>query len=296
MKDPLISVVLPIYNGEKYLNIAIDSILSQTFTDFELILINDGSSDNSLSIAQAYKDKDARIVLLSQENIGLIATLNKGILLSVGQYIARMDQDDISLENRLYEQVKLLKNGNDICGCHYEEVDASGLIIAEKRVPLTNSDIALCLGRTVPFAHGSVMFKKDKFYKKKLKYGNTPYSNVEDYALWCEMYKKSFVFSNVDQVLFKYRNIDETMTSTKRHLADSARMSLVYILSDQQNIKNHLDSKCENVTNLRVIKNYIIFVLVFLGNGEVRLLTKIKYNVLMKSIRMFISVLIKSKF
>ena len=90
----LISVVMPVYNGEKYLREAIDSILAQTLIDFEFIIINDGSTDNSKSIIESYDDK--RIIYIEQENKGLSKSLNIGISLSNGEFIARMDQDDVS--------------------------------------------------------------------------------------------------------------------------------------------------------------------------------------------------------
>ena len=105
MRQPLISVILPVYNGSLYLKESIDSILNQTYTNFELIIINDGSKDNSEEVIKSYNDD--RIKYLSQENRGLAATLNIGIKLTNGIYIARMDQDDISLPERFKKQIFL---------------------------------------------------------------------------------------------------------------------------------------------------------------------------------------------
>src|SRR4051812_15533497 len=103
---PKISVLLPVYNAEPYLKEAIDSVLQQTFADFELIIINDGSKDRSADIIKSYTDK--RILFIDQENIGLSATLNKGIALARGEYIARQDNDDISRPERFRKQVTYL--------------------------------------------------------------------------------------------------------------------------------------------------------------------------------------------
>ncbi len=106
MKTPKVSVLMTVYNGQEYLNIAIDSILKQTFKDFELIIMDDGSTDNTRFVVENYNDK--RIVYVYQDNQGQAAALNNGIQIARGDYIARMDADDISYKNRLELQVKFL--------------------------------------------------------------------------------------------------------------------------------------------------------------------------------------------
>ena len=114
---PLISVAMPVYNGERYLAKAIDSILAQTFADFELIIIDDGSTDNSLQVLHEYQKRDARIRLVARENRNLATTLNDLIDLARGKWIARMDQDDIALPHRFERQLQWLEEtGADICG------------------------------------------------------------------------------------------------------------------------------------------------------------------------------------
>src|SRR5215212_8979259 len=105
--SPEISVILPVYNGEKFLGQAIESILGQSFPDFELIIVNDGSGDNSENIILSYTDK--RVVYLkNQENSGLVSSLNRGVSVAKGKYIARMDADDISLPDRFKLQKDFL--------------------------------------------------------------------------------------------------------------------------------------------------------------------------------------------
>src|SRR6185369_12980087 len=108
---PLISVVLPVYNGEEYLRESIDSILKQSYSNFEFLILNDGSSDRSEEIIQSYSDP--RIKYHKHANCGLAATLNKGIELAKGEYIARQDQDDISLPTRLEKQITFLENHSE---------------------------------------------------------------------------------------------------------------------------------------------------------------------------------------
>jgi len=110
-----VSVIMSVYNGEKFLSQAIESILSQTFIDFEFIIINDGSHDGSLDIIRSYHDQ--RMKLISRENRGLISSLNEAISLANGQYLARMDADDVSLPERLARQVSFLDNHSEIAVC-----------------------------------------------------------------------------------------------------------------------------------------------------------------------------------
>src|SRR5438270_5027187 len=112
MKEPLVSVVMTVYNAQEYLNMAIDSILNQTYRNLEFIIIDDGSTDNSGHIIEAYND--SRIKYTPQKNRGLAAALNKGIGVARGKYIARMDHDDISYRTRLEKQVEFLENNKGV--------------------------------------------------------------------------------------------------------------------------------------------------------------------------------------
>ncbi|SVC41049.1 uncharacterized protein METZ01_LOCUS293903, partial [marine metagenome] len=110
---PLITVLMPVYNGAKYLNEAIDSILNQTFQNFEFIIIDDGSTDDSVKIIKSYDDNRIRLVE-NRNNLGQSETLNKGLSLTRGKYIARMDQDDISMPERLKKQFEFMENNSDV--------------------------------------------------------------------------------------------------------------------------------------------------------------------------------------
>ena len=109
-----------------FLNEEVQSILNHTYKNFEFIIINDGSTDEYFSIAQKYKMQGDRIMLIAQEYVGMISSLNKGIALSKGKLIERMDADDISLEKRFNEQVKLLESGDDLCRSHYQFIIGPG--------------------------------------------------------------------------------------------------------------------------------------------------------------------------
>ena len=140
MNIPLVSVVLSVYNGEKYLMNAIESILDQTYPAFEFIIVNDGSTDNSPKIIDKYRKLDNRIKVLNQKNRGLIDSLNRGLALANGRYIARMDSDDISLPSKLEEQYNYLENNPDIgvLGTWIEMINEDGKPLKLWESPTSN--------------------------------------------------------------------------------------------------------------------------------------------------------------
>jgi glycosyltransferase involved in cell wall biosynthesis len=228
MKQLTLSVVMSVYNAEKYLDVAIQSILSQTFTDFEFIIINDGSSDNSFNIIKKYQETDQRIVLISRENKGLIFSLNEGVELAKGKYIARMDADDISHINRFeFQLAELEKETADICGCHYFLINKDDKLIDTILVPLDNESLCLYLAFAIPFAHGSVIIRKQFLTDNCLSYGQC-FEYAEDKYLWIQMFQKGAAFTNVNDVLFYYREIQESKSRI-----ESKEMYL-----DDKNIKN----------------------------------------------------------
>jgi len=132
VKSPIVSVILPIFNAEKYLSVCIESVLNQTFQDFELILINDGSTDGSSVIIKKYEQLDKRVKVFNNDhNLGIIDTLNVGLRLAKGKYIARMDSDDICVEDRLKYQVDYLDEHEYIflIGGSFYLIDENGLVL-----------------------------------------------------------------------------------------------------------------------------------------------------------------------
>jgi glycosyltransferase involved in cell wall biosynthesis len=204
----LVSVLLPVFNGDKYLSEAIESILNQTYINFEFIIINDGSTDNTLTIIENYRVKDNRIVVISRENKGLVASLNEGIRIANGSYIARMDHDDISLPTRLEEQIKFMdSNQLDICGTYVQLFNKSkDLKVWE--YPQIDNDIKFTLMSFSTFAHPSVVIRKEVF--KSLKYED--YNYGEDYKLWTDIAKSDFKMGNLCRVLLRYRWHDQQIS------------------------------------------------------------------------------------
>jgi len=211
--NPAVSVVMSVYNAELYLEDAIESILNQTYKDFEFIIINDGSTDSSLEIIKKYSKKDERIIVVSRDNKGIVYSLNEGIRLAKGEYIARMDADDISLDFRFEQQLNFIKkNSLDICGGHYLLIDDEGRINGLNVVPISHEMCTLSLLFKVPFAHPSVMIRKRFLDENSLEYGQSAYKIAEDLDLWLRMQKCGARFGNVDSVVLKYRILGESLS------------------------------------------------------------------------------------
>ena len=241
---------MPVYNAERYLKEAIDSILNQTYKDFEFVIINDGSTDNSLEIIKKYKKQDERIVLISRENKGLISSLNEGIEKSKGEYIARMDADDISLSERFQKQLKLMEQENlDICGGHYLSINNIGEPISLNLTPRGHDLCTLSLTSKVPFAHPSVMIKKSFLEKNDLKYGQSINQKAEDFDLWIRLHEKDAKFSNVNEIIFKYRIIKNSLSKLNdlKIRQETKIMTKNFCKKNKSFIKRILNKKFDNL-------------------------------------------------
>lgn len=202
---------MSVYNGEKYLREAIESILNQTFIDFEFIIVNDGSTDNSLKIIKNYSDE--RILIINNEkNIGLTKSLNKALKQAKGEYIARQDADDISLPNRFEKQVKHFEKHPEVVlvGTNVCLIDETGEII-EKRVVSAKPSIK-DLFKKNRFSHGSVMIQKE--IVDKLGGYNELFKYSQDYELWLRI-AKCYEVRNLTQVLYKLRFHNENISFMK---------------------------------------------------------------------------------
>lgn len=198
-----ISVVMPVYNCEKYLKEAIDSVINQTYSNLELIIIDDCSTDNSVNIINSYHDE--RIILIrNDKNLGIAKTLNKGIEISKGKYLARMDADDICYLHRLEIQYNFMENNLDIgmCGSSVEVFTESNTNIHE--CPVGDDEIKVLQMFNTAFAHPSVMIRKNILDKYDLRYDDF-YEGMEDYELWIRM-SQITKLANIKEVLLKYRS------------------------------------------------------------------------------------------
>jgi len=207
---PQISVILPVYNAEKYISKAIDSILAQTYQNFELIVIDDGSTDNSLNIIKKY-ETDSKVKIINQENKGLIFTLNKGIALAKGLYIARMDADDISHPERFEKQLRLFKENLNlgVCSTSTENFGAeSGVVIRTPKNDFLKAELLFL----PPFAHPATMIKRAVLIENNIYY-REEFKHCEDFDLWSQL-APYCQFSNVTEVMLKYRVHPEQVTNS----------------------------------------------------------------------------------
>ncbi len=196
---PRVTVLMSVYNGEKYLREAIDSVLSQTFGDFELLIINDGSTDGTWEILESYKD--ARIRLFNQDNMGLTRSLNKGIQLSRCEYIARMDADDIALPERLGKQVRFLDEHPEIAAVgsfHHEENLTRAVSI--KKFPADDPAIRKILLKKNPISHPTVMIRRSILIKIGCYNEGEEYKYIEDYELWSRL-ARAYKLANIPEAL-----------------------------------------------------------------------------------------------
>ncbi len=206
VESPEVTVLLSVFNAERYLNEAIDSILTQTFTDFEFIIIDDGSSDRSLQILQQYAQQDSRIQLVARENRGLVSSLNEGLALAKAPFIARMDADDVSYPDRLSKQVDFLINHPDFAaiGCKVRLIDEDSDPLRLFSLETTHREIdaAHLQGQGGAIAHAAAMFRKDKL--NFIGRFRSEFTHAEDLDLWLRLAEVGQL-GNLPDVLYDYR-------------------------------------------------------------------------------------------
>lgn len=210
---PIVSVIMPVFNAEKYIEDAIDSLLAQTFTNFELIIINDGSTDYSESLIFRYRDKRIRYIRHSA-NLGLIAALNEGIRHASGEFIARLDADDVANPNRLFKQVQFLLRNPDhsICGSSYQVINAKGQKLYNVSLPTSDRQIRTLLFFGNCICHSSVMFRTSSLDKELYR---STYTLCEDYDLWRRLIEWNKV-AVLPEPLINYRLHGMNVSVTKR--------------------------------------------------------------------------------
>ena len=229
---PVASVIMSVYNGEEYLDQAVKSILAQTFTDFEFIIINDASSDNTSAILDKYHDN--RIIRVNNEkNIGLTSSLNKGIAIALGEFIARQDADDISHPERLDVQCKYLENNPSVglIGSCPWIIDFNGQQIKKLRLPLAPNFEDPNLVRN-PFCHGSIIVRRSVLAKAG---GYREFFQVsQDHDLWRRL-SEFCQLKNIENSLYYLRNHVESI-SHNRFLEHAAARQVIIELANQRRV------------------------------------------------------------
>jgi len=214
-KAPLISVIMAVYNEEKYLRESVQSILGQTFPNFEFIIINDGSTDRSAEIIDRFAKTDKRIRIVHQDNKGLASSLNVGLQMVRGRFIARMDADDISLPKRLEVQSNVMMNDTRIGVCHslFCLIDSEGEAIpfrkrAGSRFSSLQTRWTLIWRNCI--SHPTVMIRRELLKKYNLSYN--AYAICQDYELWCRLIDLTEFYS-IPQSLLLLRKHSESTSS-----------------------------------------------------------------------------------
>ena len=212
-----VSVVMSVYNGERYAPEAVESILAQTFRDFEFILIDDGSTDGSKALLEGYAKRDPRVRLVSRPNKGLTKTLNEGLDLARGEFIARMDADDVSLPTRFEKQVAFLRANPDVVcvGARVLRVDPYGSPLSESDHKLTHEEIDRQLmeeGLGWAITHPVAMMRRDAV--AKVSGYREQFRTSQDLDLWLRLAEVGRL-ANLPEVLLKYRYHPESVGFTK---------------------------------------------------------------------------------
>jgi glycosyltransferase involved in cell wall biosynthesis len=220
--NPSVSVVLPAYNAAEYIKSAVVSILNQTYKDIELIVINDGSTDETLQILLGLQKLDSRLLIISRENRGLVRSLNEGMAAARGAWIARMDADDISKPNRIQKQITYAEEQKlDICGAYVRTFGFCRPNI--RKYPVTSAGANLQLAFNTCFAHPTIIGRAEVLKEN-------PYSErfdkIEDYELWTRLAVKGFRLGNVPEVLLHYRRTFSQATSVHRSIQDEMRIAI----------------------------------------------------------------------
>ena len=226
MEQPLVSIIMGAYNCENTIESCIESILKQTYKNWEFIICNDCSTDNTLSILKDFQKKDNRIIVICNEkNLRLAASLNKCLKVARGKYIARMDADDISLPERLEKQVEFMEKNKDfdVVGCNRIIFDESGEKGIRKSIEFPNKEILL---KGTPFAHPTIMMKKETYEKLGGYVSNKTTMRAEDLELWFRFYEKDYKGYNIQIPLYKYRETKKDFS--KRDLKAAIQTSRVY--------------------------------------------------------------------
>lgn len=202
--DPLVSVILPVWNAERWLAEAIDSVRNQTIDNFELIVIDDGSTDGSAGIVQARARSDRRIHLLHQDRLGLVAALNRGLSKARGRLIARLDADDRAHPQRLQRQAEYLERHHDVglLGTWAEQIDERGSPKGFRRYPTSAEELMAVLPRTNPLLHSSIMIRQSVL--QQVGVYRPAFEGAEDYDLWLRVSEIAKI-ANLPEYLVQYR-------------------------------------------------------------------------------------------
>lgn len=260
-KLPLVSVIIPAYNAEKYVEHAVRSIMNQTYKNLEILVTDDCSTDNTLDILQKLAEEDARISIHhNEQNKKIVQTLNELVERAKGKYIARMDADDLALHNRIEKQIDYLETHSEIgiCGTNAWHINESDKIIGISRLPETNEEIQKFKIYKCPLYHPSVVVRKDLLFKNRY---DERYIHSEDYELWVRLSTKTKIYNLKERLLYyrihtsqiskKYTNEQVSLGKEILQNYDLIPQSMIYNLS-----KVFYENKQLSKPELKVFKQF----------------------------------------
>jgi len=238
---PKISVVMSVYQGERYLEEALDSVLDQTWRDYEYVIVDDGSTDATGMILTRHAARDRRIVLLKNErNLGLTKSLNRALSVACGEYVARQDADDVSMPRRLESQIRFMESRPDVglLGTACRVIDAEGRAVGECVWPANDTAIRWQMLFHNAFCHSSVMWRRAAFAECEPRYDER-YHYSQDYALWSQLLTR-VSGANLDEPLVSYRAHDRSIESTSREaqqdMADQIALQTIGQLLNEKGV------------------------------------------------------------
>lgn len=253
---PFVTVVMPVYNAELYLRESIESVLCQTFSDFEFHIIDDGSIDSSVEIIKSYSD--SRIYLWkNQTNKGVTQTLNEAYERINTKYIARMDADDIALSHRLQTQINFMEKNPEIsiAGSWFSSTNFE----IQYKPPTKHDDIAVGLLENSQIGHPTIIIRNETWKKNKLSYSDD-FLYAEDYECWCSSVIKGLKLANIPEFLLLYRSHEQQISTSKNleQIKSSYTIRTKYFHSNFPNLNENDLFIYENLIsgNFKIYANY----------------------------------------
>jgi glycosyltransferase involved in cell wall biosynthesis len=244
-KTETVSVILPVYNGEAFVREALNSLKEQTYENLQVIIIDDGSIDMTSSICKDWCQDGLNYEYHYQENMGISAAINRGISLATGQYIARMDADDIALPSRISEQVSFLESNKhiDIVSTGYKPFSVDAVSLPTVMHPSDPTLISLLLCYCSPVCHPSVLARRRVFDNHKY----SLHSAAEDHELWCRLAIHHKI-SNIEKELLLYRQHTNSLSRRKKRNIrfETLKNGSIYFLRNHKNFANLSFSRCQN--------------------------------------------------
>lgn len=255
----MISIIMGVYNVENYIEECIDSIINQSFSDWELIIYDDGSTDNTMSIINFFSKHDNRIkVFKNNKNVGLAETLNHCLEKATRKYIVRHDGDDIMIKDRLKIQLTFMENNNvDISGAGVYLINDQGKIWGE-RFSNSNPMKQECMLTSYPFIHPTVIMKREVLNKVNgYSVNNQTFMRLEDYDLWRKLYKINVKMANLNEKLIYYREDEDAYKKKKKKYRLQEFKARLQAASDL-NIPVYKRILCIKPLIMMIIPNFVV--------------------------------------